>query len=72
MKTVGLKTILAATVTAFAIAGCTVGPKYRQPAATAQPPAATYKESPTQFPNSGEWKVADPQDAMLRGKWWEI
>jgi NodT family efflux transporter outer membrane factor (OMF) lipoprotein len=71
MKTVGLKTILAA-VTAFAIAGCTVGPKYRQPAATVQPPASTYKESPTQFPNSGEWKVADPQDAMLHGKWWEI
>ena len=72
MKTVGLKTILAAAVTAFAIAGCTVGPKYRQPAATVQPPASTYKESPTQFPNSGEWKVADPQDAMLHGKWWEI
>lgn len=72
MKTVGLKTILATAVTAFAIAGCTVGPKYRQPAATVQPPASTYKESPTQFPNSGEWKVADPQDAMLRGKWWEI
>ena len=71
MKTVGLKTILTA-VTAFAISGCTVGPKYRQPAATAQPPAATYKESPTQFPNAGEWKVADPQDAMLHGKWWEI
>ena len=72
MKTVGLKIILAAAVTAFAIAGCTVGPKYRQPAATVQPPASTYKESPTQFPNSGEWKVADPQDAMLHGKWWEI
>ena len=72
MKTVGLKTILAAAVTAFAIAGCSVGPKYRQPAATVQPPASTYKESPTQFPNSGEWKVADPQDAMLHGKWWEI
>jgi NodT family efflux transporter outer membrane factor (OMF) lipoprotein len=71
MKTVRLNIILAA-VTAFAIAGCTVGPKYRQPAATVQPPAATYKESPTQFPNSGEWKVADPQDAMLHGKWWEI
>jgi NodT family efflux transporter outer membrane factor (OMF) lipoprotein len=71
MKTVRLNIILAA-VTAFAIAGCTVGPQYRQPAATVQPPAATYKESPTQFPNSGEWKVADPQDAMLHGKWWEI
>ena len=72
MKTIGLKTILAAAVIAFAIAGCTVGPKYRQPAATVQPPASTYKESPTQFPNSGEWKIADPQDAMLHGKWWEI
>src|SRR5271155_2822471 len=72
MKTVGLKTILAAGVTAFAIAGCTVGPKYRQPAATVQPPASTYKESPAQFPNAGEWKVAAPQDAMLHGKWWEI
>jgi NodT family efflux transporter outer membrane factor (OMF) lipoprotein len=72
MKTVGLKTILAAAVTASAIAGCTVGPKYRQPAATVQPPPSTYKESPTQFPNAGEWKVADPQDAMLHGKWWEI
>jgi NodT family efflux transporter outer membrane factor (OMF) lipoprotein len=72
MKTIGLKTILGAAVTALAIAGCTVGPKYRQPAATVQPPPSTYKESPTQFPNSGEWKVADPQDAMLHGKWWEI
>jgi NodT family efflux transporter outer membrane factor (OMF) lipoprotein len=72
MKTIGLKTILAAAVIAFAIAGCTVGPKYRQPAATVQPPESTYKESPTQFPNSGEWKIADPQDAMLHGKWWEI
>src|SRR5580693_8963856 len=67
-----LKIVLATTITALAVAGCTVGPKYRQPAATVQPPPPVYKESPTQFPNSGEWKVADPQDAMLHGKWWEI
>jgi NodT family efflux transporter outer membrane factor (OMF) lipoprotein len=56
------------------LAGCNVGPKYVPPAITA-PPA--YKESPTQFKESGdtpngEWTVAQPQDAALRGKWWEI
>jgi NodT family efflux transporter outer membrane factor (OMF) lipoprotein len=55
------------------LAGCTVGPKYRQPAATAQAPPITYKETPEKNPeNSGDWKIADPQDAMLHGKWWEI
>jgi NodT family efflux transporter outer membrane factor (OMF) lipoprotein len=31
-----------------------------------------YKESPTQFKETGGWTVANPRDAMLRGKWWEI
>jgi len=51
------------------MAGCKVGPKYVPPTVTA--PAA-FKESPTQFKESDGWKVAEPQDAMLRGKWWEI
>jgi NodT family efflux transporter outer membrane factor (OMF) lipoprotein len=46
--------------------GCVVGPKYHPPA----PPAAVYKESPT--PDSEGWTVAQPADARLRGKWWEI
>jgi NodT family efflux transporter outer membrane factor (OMF) lipoprotein len=50
---------------------CVVGPKYH-PAAPAQPPAAVYKESPTQFPGNEGWTVAQPADSMLRGKWWEI
>jgi NodT family efflux transporter outer membrane factor (OMF) lipoprotein len=50
---------------------CAVGPKYH-PAAPAQPPAAVYKESPTQFPGNEGWTVAQPADSMLRGKWWEI
>lgn len=49
--------------------GCTVGPKYH-PTATQAP--AAYKESPTQFKEGGGWTVAQPSDAMLRGKWWEI
>src|ERR1700720_1194267 len=51
------------------LAGCNVGPKYVPPATTA-PPA--FKESPQQFKENGEWTVAQPQDATLRGKWWEI
>ncbi len=51
------------------LAGCNVGPKYVPPATTA-PPA--FKESPTQFKETDGWTVAQPQDATLRGKWWEI
>jgi NodT family efflux transporter outer membrane factor (OMF) lipoprotein len=50
--------------------GCNVGPKYFRPAVPA-PPA--FKESgPQQAPDGTVWKPAQPQDAMLRGKWWEI
>ena len=63
--------LLPATAT-FWIAGCMVGPRYHRPEATPQPPPPSYKESPTQVQDSGPWKVAEPQDAMLRGKWWEI
>jgi len=52
------------------LASCTVGPKYHAPAP--QAPAAVYKESPTQFQDNGPWTVAQPADAKLRGKWWEI
>ena len=42
--------------------GCMVGPDYSRPAVTT-PPA--YKEA-------GNWKVAEPSDAISRGTWWEI
>ena len=51
------------------LASCTVGPKYHPPVTQAPP---VYKESPAQFKESDGWTVADPQDAMLRGKWWAI
>jgi NodT family efflux transporter outer membrane factor (OMF) lipoprotein len=56
---------------AIAVSGCNVGPKYHAPtAATALAPAA-YKEVPQ--PHAGDnWQVASPQDAMLRGNWWEV
>jgi len=52
------------------LSGCVVGPKYHPPAAPAR--AAVYKESPTQFKETEGWTVAQPADARLRGKWWEI
>ncbi len=63
-----------ATLAVLLLAGCRVGPKYNVPPATAQAPPATYKETqpaPTEA-ETGAWKVAQPGDAMLRGKWWEI
>jgi len=74
MSAFRLSLALGSTLAALLIpmTGCLVGPKYQRPAATAQAPPASYKESPTQFSDSDGWKVAQPQDAMLRGKWWEI
>ena len=72
MNIIRLSTLSGPVITALLLAGCTVGPKYHAPTATVQPPPSTYKESPTQFTDSGDWKVAQPQDAMLHGKWWEI
>jgi NodT family efflux transporter outer membrane factor (OMF) lipoprotein len=62
----------------FVSSGCVVGPKYHPPA---PPPApAVYKESPANFEDKDKdkdkdsqgWTVAQPADAKLRGKWWEI
>jgi len=49
---------------------CSIGPKYSKPAVTA-PPA--YKElAPNPPGTTGEWKAGQPQDQVIRGKWWEI
>jgi NodT family efflux transporter outer membrane factor (OMF) lipoprotein len=44
------------------VAGCTVGPNYRRPAAEVP---ATYKEV-------GDWKPAQPNEQNLGGNWWEL
>jgi NodT family efflux transporter outer membrane factor (OMF) lipoprotein len=62
--------IVSATAVCALVAGCTVGPNYKRPAALT--PTA-YKElaPPPSIPN-GTWKQAQPADQALRGKWWEI
>jgi NodT family efflux transporter outer membrane factor (OMF) lipoprotein len=72
MTSFRLQAAITSAFVALLLGGCRVGPHYQKPPAVAQAPPASYKESPTQFPDAGGWKVAQPQDAMLRGKWWEI
>jgi NodT family efflux transporter outer membrane factor (OMF) lipoprotein len=48
----------------MALSGCMVGPNYRRPPA---PAPTAFKEKP---PDG--WKEAQPSDAQLKGKWWEI
>jgi NodT family efflux transporter outer membrane factor (OMF) lipoprotein len=67
-----LRRLLLLPTAPLLLAGCMVGPKYHAPSATTQAPPAIYKETPSNFPESDTWKPAQPQDAMLRGKWWEI
>jgi NodT family efflux transporter outer membrane factor (OMF) lipoprotein len=67
-----LNSVMVASAAALLLAGCMVGPKYHPPAATVQAPPPQYKELPSASAAPGEWKVAQPQDSMLRGKWWEI
>jgi NodT family efflux transporter outer membrane factor (OMF) lipoprotein len=53
------------------LGGCRLGPPYHPPAPQAVT-APNYKESPVNFQDTSGWKVASPQDAMLRGNWWEV
>src|SRR6202789_4472772 len=61
--------LLAGAVLGCLLTGCVVGPKYHAP--VTQAPTA-FKETPPPTPAAGEWTIAQPQDAKLRGNWWEI
>jgi NodT family efflux transporter outer membrane factor (OMF) lipoprotein len=50
------------------LSGCMVGPKYVKPAA---PLAPSFKET-TDWKEGDGWKIAKPDDAQLRGNWWEL
>jgi NodT family efflux transporter outer membrane factor (OMF) lipoprotein len=62
----------AAAICISLLCGCNVGPRYARPAAFT-PPA--FKEaSPAAYSAAppGSWQPAQPQDAELKGKWWEM
>src|SRR5579871_1329232 len=60
------KTALPLSLTLL-LSACAIGPKYQRPAPAA-PPAETYKE----IRGNDQWKMAEPSDAVMKGKWWEI
>jgi NodT family efflux transporter outer membrane factor (OMF) lipoprotein len=64
-----INTMMLGAMATLTLAGCKVGPHYHVPPATAQAPPVAYKEVPK---GDDDWKIAQPQDAMLHGKWWEI
>ena len=62
------------------VAGCHIGPAYHPP--VIQPPPA-FKEAPPATPpadtaqsqnnpDNGNWTVAQPADAKIRGDWWNV
>jgi NodT family efflux transporter outer membrane factor (OMF) lipoprotein len=52
------------------LTSCKVGPNYKLPSA---PVPAAYKElPPPDSAQASEWAQGQPNDAIARGKWWEI
>jgi NodT family efflux transporter outer membrane factor (OMF) lipoprotein len=49
-------------LTVIFVWGCTVGPKYVRPTT----------EVPSDYKETGNWKPAQPSDAISKGKWWEV
>ena len=59
-------------ILSIALGACRVGPKYTPPSAPAAP---AFKESSPDAYKSvlpGAWQPARPQDAEIKGKWWEM
>jgi NodT family efflux transporter outer membrane factor (OMF) lipoprotein len=80
--------VCAASCAAVLLSGCNVGPKYVKPAAPASAPEfkesapAAYtpvpdgttsdRTAPDGTTPDKTWRPAQPQDAALKGKWWEV
>ena len=67
---IGEHLMLVASLTCVLLeAACVVGPKYVRPYVP-DPPA--YKElAQKDAQGDSQWKIARPDDAAIRGKWWE-
>jgi outer membrane protein, multidrug efflux system len=61
-----------ATLALGVIAGCSVGPDYKRPAALKSEPLPAAFSVPSTTNNVGEWKTAEPAADLPRGTWWQI
>src|SRR5208337_36897 len=55
---------------ALVFQGCVVGPRYNRP--PVQTPGTFKEVTPDDLKAMDGWKVAQPQDSTLHGKWWKI
>lgn len=53
---------IAVTVALALLNACAIGPDYQRPA----------MEVPTAYKEQRDWKLAEPKDALIRGKWWQV
>jgi NodT family efflux transporter outer membrane factor (OMF) lipoprotein len=52
------------------LCSCTVGPKYHKPGIDTPP---SYRElTPADYGSTEGWKLAQPSDDRIHGKWWEM
>ncbi len=65
-----LRTRVVYTAVLALLCSCAAGPEYRGPATDA--PQAYRELTAAQFKDTDGWKVAAPQDAILRDNWWEL
>jgi NodT family efflux transporter outer membrane factor (OMF) lipoprotein len=63
-----LRGLISVSTLPLLLTGCMVGPKYSKPDV---PSAPAFKET-SEWKEGDGWKVAQPNDTALRGKWWEL
>jgi NodT family efflux transporter outer membrane factor (OMF) lipoprotein len=64
------RTGLLLACTALLLQSCNVGPKYNRP--SVQTPATFKEVTAEDLKKMDGWKVAEPKDTALHGKWWEV
>lgn len=57
-----LLSLMAVVIGASLLASCAVGPDYQRPAV----------QTPAGFKEATDWKIAEPRDELVRGRWWKI
>src|SRR6202795_3480693 len=60
--------IVLVSAVGFLLSGCMVGPRYVKPTVPVTP---NFAEAQAWKEGDG-WKVAQPDDDLIRGKWWEL
>jgi NodT family efflux transporter outer membrane factor (OMF) lipoprotein len=70
MRPITERLLLAACVTGLALAGCNLAPHYERPPTDS---TGGFKEAvPNTSTDPQGWKLAEPNDSLLRGNWWEL